>query len=567
MSRRPNVAIIGAGFAGLRCADILIQNGAQVTVFEARDRVGGRVCSRGPNWIHGAGANPVLDIARAMRTTLHDFEGSQLVFRSDGKTLDERLAMKISEALWTIIDEAFTYSNNHEADIPAEKSLLDFIRERLQETSLTEDEKRLCIDAARLWGCYIGDAIERQSLKFFSLEESIDGSNYFVASTYKDILAQVSSTALQHADIHLNQPIVNIHSKPIIQGTSTRREVTVTTQAGERHAFDEVVVTCPLGWLKRNKEAFTPELPPRLSSAIDAISYGRLEKVYITFPEAFWHTETTGNTVALPTTSAAAANGTNTKLSFAQFLNPLYHTDHPEEVPWDQECFSLAALPKDTAHPTLLFYTYGPCATYIVDKLTSLSSTTTEMTDSNTHAPSSKQYTFLNTLFAPFYSLLPNYIPNTKACTPTSILATTWQSDPNAGHGSYSNFQVGLVDGNKDIETLRAGMGLDRGVWFAGEHTAPFVALGTTTGALWSGERAAGQICALYRLGRVGMGVERDDSLPSGNGNGSARVFSEGANGKGGSGFRVGGGSGNGTGSATGVRNGGEGGGRDALLS
>lgn len=388
-----------------------------------------------------------------------------------------------------------------------------------------------------------------------------DSGNYFVASTYKDILARVSSTALQHANVRLNQPIVNIHSKPIIQGTSTRREITVTTQAGERHAFDEVVVTCPLGWLKRNKEAFIPELPPRLSSAIDAISYGRLEKVYITFPEAFWHTETTGNTVALPTASASATNGTNTKLSFAQFLTPLYHTDHPEEVPWDQECFSLAALPNDTAHPTLLFYTYGPCATYIVDKLTSLSSTTTEMTNSNSHAPSSKQYTFLNTLFAPFYSLLPNYIPNTKACTPTTILATTWQSDPNAGHGSYSNFQVGLLDGNKDIETLRAGMGLDRGVWFAGEHTAPFVALGTTTGALWSGERAAGQICALYRLGRVGMGVERDDSLPSGNGNGSMGVFSEGANGKGGSGFRVGGGS------ATGVRNGGEGGERDALLS
>ncbi|KAL6231032.1 hypothetical protein BDW75DRAFT_248213 [Aspergillus navahoensis] len=543
MSRRPNVAIIGAGFAGLRCADILIQNGAQVTVFEARDM--------GPNWIHGAGANPILDIAQATRTMLHEFEGSQLVFGSDGKAVDERVAVKISEVLWTTIDEAFTYSNSHKDDIPAEKSLLDFIRERLQKTDLNEDEKQLCVDAARLWGCYVGDPIERQSLKFFSLEESIDGSNYFVASTYKDILAQVSETALQHADIRLNQPIVNIHSKPIVQGTSTRREITLTTQAGERHAFDEVVVTCPLGWLKRNKAAFSPELPPRFSGAIDAISYGRLEKVYITFPEAFWHTETAGNTVALPTGNVTAAKGKHAKLSFAQFLNPSYHTDHPEEVPWDQECFSLAALPDNTAHATLLFYTYGPCATYIVDNLASLSSST-NTTNSHSHPPSSKQYTFLNTLFAPFYARLPNYTPDTQACTPSSILATTWQSDPYAGHGSYANFQVGLVDGNKDIETLRAGMGLDRGVWFAGEHTAPFVALGTTTGALWSGERAAGQICTLYRLGRVGMGVERDDSLPSA---GVGVLGGEG--GKGGSGFRVG----------AGIGNGGEGRGRDALLS
>lgn len=58
-------------------------------------------------------------------------------------------------------------------------------------------------------------------------------------------------------------------------------------------------------------------------------------------------------------------------------------------------------------------------------------------------------------------------------------------------------------------------MGAERGIWFAGEHTAPFVALGTTTGAYWSGERAAGQICDAYGLGRTGMGLGRDDSLPS----------------------------------------------------
>jgi NADPH-dependent 2,4-dienoyl-CoA reductase/sulfur reductase-like enzyme len=38
-----SVAIVGAGFAGLRCADILLQHGVNVTIFEARDRVGGRV--------------------------------------------------------------------------------------------------------------------------------------------------------------------------------------------------------------------------------------------------------------------------------------------------------------------------------------------------------------------------------------------------------------------------------------------------------------------------------------------------------------------------------------------
>lgn len=45
MSTKPHVGIIGAGFSGLRCADILVQNGARVTILEARDRIGGRVGS------------------------------------------------------------------------------------------------------------------------------------------------------------------------------------------------------------------------------------------------------------------------------------------------------------------------------------------------------------------------------------------------------------------------------------------------------------------------------------------------------------------------------------------
>lgn len=42
-----SVGVVGAGFAGLRCADILLQHGFKVTILEARDRLGGRV---GQSW-------------------------------------------------------------------------------------------------------------------------------------------------------------------------------------------------------------------------------------------------------------------------------------------------------------------------------------------------------------------------------------------------------------------------------------------------------------------------------------------------------------------------------------
>jgi monoamine oxidase len=43
MSKQLEIGIVGAGFAGLRCADILLQQGYKVTIVEARNRIGGRV--------------------------------------------------------------------------------------------------------------------------------------------------------------------------------------------------------------------------------------------------------------------------------------------------------------------------------------------------------------------------------------------------------------------------------------------------------------------------------------------------------------------------------------------
>lgn len=50
-----------------------------------------------------------------------------------------------------------------------------------------------------------------------------------------------------------------------------------------------------------------------------------------------------------------------------------------------------------------------------------------------------------------------------------------------------------------------------RGLWFAGEHTSPFVALGTVTGAYWSGEGVAGRIAMAY-----GMVDDADGGDPRG---------------------------------------------------
>lgn len=42
---KPTIAVIGAGVAGLKAAEVLLEKGYSVVIYEARDRIGGRICT------------------------------------------------------------------------------------------------------------------------------------------------------------------------------------------------------------------------------------------------------------------------------------------------------------------------------------------------------------------------------------------------------------------------------------------------------------------------------------------------------------------------------------------
>ncbi len=172
---------------------------------------------------------------------------------------------------------------------------------------------------------------------------------------------------------------------------------------------------------------------------------------------------------------------------FCQWLAPTYAQEsNPNR--WLNETVELGSLGGAAAHPTLLFYTHGEQSHYLTSHLRSL--------------PTQKaRDAFVFAYFEPYYSRLPSYDRSSPACQPSACLATDWSGDELAGHGSYSNFQAGLAEGDRDIEAMRHGVPAE-GVWLAGEHTAPFVALGTVTGAYWSGEHVGRRIAQGYSRGR-----------------------------------------------------------------
>ncbi|RCI16021.1 hypothetical protein L249_1971 [Ophiocordyceps polyrhachis-furcata BCC 54312] len=478
---KPHVAVVGAGLAGLRCAHVLQRHGFRVTVVEARNRIGGRLwqvklanghlVDVGPNWIHGTLDNPMHDLARQTKTVVGRWEPVSNVFDQTGSLFPPEDGEKYADVMWDIIQDAFKLSNKSCLDIHSAKSLYDYFHERVAERFPdtepdSEHNKRVVLQLAETWGTFVGSPVSRQSLKFFWLEEI---ENLFCAGTYKKILDVVARPVLAESEVLFDTKVQRISCRGQ-QGEKTRLHVVDGDGQESVLAFDDVVVTCPLGWLKRNVEAFEPPLPPRLSQAIGAIGYGCLEKVYVSFPKAFWLSE----------------DGDENQIrGFIQWLSPDYA---PESNPdrWAQEAVELASLEPGSSHATLLFYLYGDQSRHVAEKLAAL----------QTEAERDR---FLADYFKPYYSRLPRYVESSADCRPSACLATAWVTDELAGFGSYSNFQVGLEEGDEDITTMRAGLP-ERGLWFAGEHTAPFVAIGTATGAYWSGESVGRRVAEAYGL-------------------------------------------------------------------
>ncbi|KAH8893477.1 FAD/NAD(P)-binding domain-containing protein [Thozetella sp. PMI_491] len=482
----PHIGVIGAGLAGLRCADVLLGLGFQVTILEARDRIGGRLHQEelsnghwidvGPNWIHGTVDNPMMELAKETNTRIGRWDSEAWTFDESGKLLPLEASEACAATMWDIIKEAFEYSNKHCQEIDSQKSLFDYFEEKVAEhvpetTTGWQATRHTVLQMSRLWGAFVGSPITKQSLKYFWLEECLDGENLFCAGTYKKILEKIAAPARLGADIVYGAKVTEIYGKSAGTGNNTVNVIAANSRVFE---FDEVVATLPLGWLKKHLRAFVPPLPSRLAKAIQAIGYGCLEKVYISFPKAFW---------LKPGGSGRKFQG------FCQWLAPEYAANtNPQR--WTNEVVELASLSPADAHPTLLFYIYGEESQHITSRVASCSA-------------KDEKDAFLFDFFRPYYSRLPQYDPTNPDCQPTGSFATDWLNDEFAGNGSYSNFQVGLEEGDADLRAMREGIPAE-GIWLAGEHTAPFVALGTATGAYWSGDIVARRLARAYgRSGEV----------------------------------------------------------------
>lgn len=118
-----------------------------------------------------------MDIAQRTNTAVFppEFERT-LVYDELGQLLSDERGVEITELVWKIIGEAFQYSNEESASIPQDMSLMDFFEAAIKEWKLDEATSKLVLQMAHIWGDYVGESIEKQSLKYCWLEECLDES-------------------------------------------------------------------------------------------------------------------------------------------------------------------------------------------------------------------------------------------------------------------------------------------------------------------------------------------------------------------------------------------------------
>ena len=286
MSKKNKVLVIGAGISGLAAAKNLNDSGYDVTILEAKDRIGGRLYTDrslgvplevGANWIHDNNpeTNPIMKIKKELGLKAHkcsvagpavsfevlNKEGNKIeISGKDLEKIEFRIGIFAYLAKYlrpsTNISEIFTFVKK--------LGLLSFIKEEalfvlIQKIALeqAEDPENVSIEAL----------FEQEG---FGDDEAVIGGFDQIAYYFEKEL---------HNKIILNSPIEHINYE---------QDTIKVISGNEKYEANAVIVTASLGALKKEVIKFTPELPIEKKQSIKKLGWGTLNKVILKFENKFW---------------------------------------------------------------------------------------------------------------------------------------------------------------------------------------------------------------------------------------------------------------------------------------
>jgi monoamine oxidase len=267
------VVVVGAGFGGLACAHELLSAGYDVTLVEARGRVGGRVLSfhdmipgrtvEGGGELIGSNHPTWLAYADAFALDFYDVseeEDLSMPIRLGDRLLDDRTAERIYEEMESAFDQLTGMCDGIDADAPWEaddaaqtdaRTVADWI-ESLRVPPLVR--RLIAVQLAS------DNAVPNDRASLLAMLTAVKGGGgdryWSDSEAYRcvggnDRLAHKLAESISAARIRLNCPVTEIRYRD--------DSATVLCSNGDRLECDRVVLaTPPTTWPSIR---FSPELP------------------------------------------------------------------------------------------------------------------------------------------------------------------------------------------------------------------------------------------------------------------------------------------------------------------
>ncbi len=285
-----SVTIIGSGFSGLAAAYALKKQGIQVTILEARNRIGGRVFSFKPKttydnviefgaeWV-GESHERVIALCKEFGLELfnNQFE-SHLTFQGEYQKANEWKLSPELDKFWSEKEEIWkTYSLVQKKRLDKQdwwrflsnKGFSDrdlMLRELIDSTDFGESVRHISAFAAF--------AEYAESSEHNEMDLKIKNGN--------GMLAEKLADAVGREFILINTKAVHVHQ-------DVKTGVTVHCENGIKYTSDKLICTAPTYSLQKIK--WTPELPSIQIDAMNSLQYARIGKFPMVFSERFWKAE------------------------------------------------------------------------------------------------------------------------------------------------------------------------------------------------------------------------------------------------------------------------------------
>jgi monoamine oxidase len=292
-----DVIIVGCGPAGIAAAiDFQRTSNVNYVILEARDRIGGRAVTDtstfgahipvdlGAQWIHHyRPENPLYDYEQAddkhernyrfifstNTTSIFDIDGQP--FTNESIEQAERIVDELCQDIRTL---------SHQA---TDRSMFDMIETTLIKYGTTHPKMKRLIE---LYFSFI-EQYEAANLDQLSAKSYLKSDDNMMENNLA--LPDGFGTFVKAMTGRYKLPIELNSIVTCVDASNSDGIVRLTTADRRTLLCKYVLVTVPLGCLKKSTIEFLPCLPTWKQDAIDRMGFGLSNKIFLQFPRIFWN--------------------------------------------------------------------------------------------------------------------------------------------------------------------------------------------------------------------------------------------------------------------------------------